>query len=343
MIVLGIETTCDETAVAIVDDKRKIYANELFSQVKEHERYGGVMPEVASRKHSEILPILIEQALKTSSMSFDDIDGVAVTGGPGLIGGVMVGVVYAKTIASLLNKQLIAINHLEGHALTVRLTDEIGYPYLLLLISGGHCQIVVVKDLGQYEILSTTIDDAVGEAFDKTAKILGLGYPGGPEIERLAQKGDISAYRLPTPLNKKEDLNFSFSGLKTAARNLILNNDISDEKVRQDICASFQHTVGKILTNRVKKAIEICHRNNFGIHNVVMSGGVAANQYIKTMLADVVAKQGCDLFSPPVKFCTDNAAMIAWAGIERLQRGFSTPLNFQPRSRWLLNEIYYDR
>ena len=341
MKVLSIETSCDETAVAIIDDKKNVLANKMLSQVDLHQKFGGVVPEIAARSHVEFLPQLLEETLLESSITLEDIDAIAATGGPGLIGGVMVGVVYAKTIASIMKKKFIAINHLEGHALVIRITEDINYPYLLLLISGGHCQTIIVEKLGIYQIIGRTLDDAVGEAFDKVAKMLNLGYPGGPIIEKFAARGNEQAYKLPKPLMKKGERNFSFSGLKTAVRNQIAKlNNINDQK-KSDICASFQYTIAEVLNSKLMESVKLFNKKFTNSKNVVVSGGVAANLYIKSRLVNSMNELGYRLFSPPIKLCTDNAVMIAWAAIERLKRGESSSLNFEPRSRWQLDEIAY--
>ncbi len=341
MKVLGIETSCDETAVAIVDDKKNILANKILSQVDLYQKFGGIVPEIAARSHVEFLPQLLEEALLDANIELKDIDAIAATGGPGLIGGVMVGVVYAKTIASIMKKKFIAINHLEGHTLTIRITEDINYPYLLLLVSGGHCQIVIVEELGKYYIIGRTIDDAVGEAFDKVAKMLNLGYPGGPIVEKFAKSGNKKAYQLPKPLMKKGEHNFSFSGLKTAVRNQIIKLDKINEQKKADICASFQYTIAEILTNKLLKSIRLFGTKFPNSKNVIISGGVAANLYIRNKLESAIGHLGYKLFYPPIDLCTDNAVMIAWTAIERLKKGESSSLDFEPKSRWQLDEISY--
>ncbi|MFQ3307746.1 MAG: N6-L-threonylcarbamoyladenine synthase [Candidatus Midichloriaceae bacterium] len=336
MIVLGIETSCDETAVAIVDENKKIFANKIFSQIDLHKKFGGVVPEIAARSHVEILPQLIEDALSEAKLSISDIDAFAATGGPGLIGGVMVGVMYAKTLSSIQKKPFIAINHLEGHALTIRLVSDINYPYLLLLISGGHCQIIAVEGLGKYKILGRTLDDAVGEAFDKVAKMLDLGYPGGPIVEKYAKLGDKKAYKFPKPLPNTSD--FSFSGLKTSVRNQIHKIKDISEKDKRDICASFQYTVSEILINKLRYSVK---NLPMGYDNIVIAGGVAANLYIRNRVSDEMGEIGYKVLYSPVDLCTDNAAMIAWTAIERLQQGDKSDLGFKPKSRWNMNEIIY--
>ena len=341
MLVLGIETSCDETAVAIIDDKKRIYSNKIFSQIDLHKKFGGVVPEIAARSHVECLPYLLEEAFEESKINLKDINAIAATGGPGLIGGVIVGVTYGKTIASVLNKTFIAINHLEGHALIPRMTNNVEYPYLLLLISGGHCQIVIVEKLGKYNIIGKTIDDAVGEAFDKVAKLLDLGYPGGPIVEKYAKNGNEKAFEFPKPLLKKGEYNFSFSGLKTAVRNQINKLDELSEKNKSDICTSFQYTISEVINHKIIESFKLFNSKFPHSKNVVISGGVAANQYIRNKLSENISILGYKLFYPPVNLCTDNAVMIAYAGIERLDNGDYSNLDFEPKSRWSLDNITY--
>lgn len=337
MKVLGIESSCDETAIAVVDSNRNIILNEIYSQIKLHEKYGGVIPELAARNHIEILPKMIEGAIKDGKLNLAEIDAVAVTAGPGLIGGVIVGVMVAKGLASALGKPCIPINHLEGHALTARLTDpSLEFPFLLLLVSGGHCQILFAKSLGNYELLGATKDDAVGEAFDKVAKMLGLGYPGGPAVEKFALKGNKKAYDFPKPFFKEKHCNMSFSGLKTAvSRQIAKEGDLSDE-IKFNICASFQDTISVVLCDRIENAIKICRDKNMDFSTIVISGGVAANRYICNSLLDLCHKYGKKLITPPIKLCTDNAAMIAWAGVEKMIAGVESDLGFAPKSKWVI-------
>jgi N6-L-threonylcarbamoyladenine synthase len=344
MRMLGIETSCDETAVAVVeasDDPRQplghIRANVVYSQLGEHRRFGGVVPEIAARAHLERIDGLVTQALDEAGLGFADLDGVAATGGPGLIGGVMVGLMTAKAIAFAHDKPLIAVNHLEGHALSVRLTEDVAFPYLLLLVSGGHCQLLAVRGPGDYTRLGTTIDDAVGECFDKTAKLLGLGFPGGPAIERAAAGGNAQRFALPRPMWRKPGCDFSFSGLKTAVRQTIEKLPVQDGGDSRggdvaDLCASFQRTVGDVLADRCANALR-AHPTD----TLVVAGGVAANLYLRRRLEEVARQHGARLVAPPVKLCTDNGAMIAWAGIERLRLGRVDDLAFAPRPRWPLD------
>jgi len=338
MRVLGIETSCDETAVAIVEAPAgtapvgRILANVVYSQQTEHRRFGGVVPEIAARAHLERIDGLIDDALAEAKLGLDDLDAIAATGGPGLIGGVMVGVMAAKGLAFARNKPFLAVNHLEGHALTVRLTEPVDFPYLLLLVSGGHCQLLTVRGPGDFTRLGTTIDDAVGECFDKTAKLLGLGFPGGPAVEKLAQDGDMQRFALPRPMWRKPGCDFSFSGLKTAVRQTIEKLDPDDQRARADLCASFQRTVGDVLADRCANALKAAPSPT-----LVVAGGVAANLYLRSRLEDVARQHGARLVAPPVRLCTDNGAMIAWAGLERLRLGWTDTLDFKPRPRWPLD------
>ena len=338
MIILGIESSCDETAAAIVNSKREILANVVLSQNQAHAPYGGVVPEIAARAHIENMDMVIQQAFLEAKLPFSAIDAVAATTGPGLIGGVIVGTMAGKTFASFLKKPFIAVNHLEGHALTVRLTHAVEFPYLLLLVSGGHCQVIAVENIGVYKKLGATVDDALGEAFDKTAKMLNLGYPGGPKVEEYARQGNPLRFALPVPMKGRQGCDFSFSGLKTAVRlaaQAIAPLSLQD---KYDICASFQYTVAEILKDRMKHAFAaFCE--HYSNKTLVVAGGVAANQYLCALLKDIAANHGFTLVVPPLKLCTDNAAMIAWAGLERLQLGYSDSLYTKPRARWPLSEI----
>jgi N6-L-threonylcarbamoyladenine synthase len=343
MKILGIESSCDETAVAIIDDQKNLLSHVLRSQIDIHKKFGGVIPELAARSHAEILDELILLALKEANLEFKDIDGFAATSGPGLIGGVIVGVVAAKTLASVFKKPFLAVNHLEGHALTARFTDAVEYPYLLLLISGGHCQIISVRGFGKYKKIGGTIDDALGEAFDKVAQMIGLPYPGGPALEELAKQGNKNRFRFSKPLlkDKKQAFNFSFSGLKTSVRREIeklTGEEFShltspqkiSEKNRADICASFQKTVCEILINRLDNVINSHAEKKFS--KLVIAGGVAANRYIFSNLERWA--EDLEVIAPPMEFCTDNAAMIAWVGVEKLQAGQTDDLDFKPKARW---------
>jgi len=343
MIVLGIETSCDDTAVALVDSERCIHANLVLAQLDEHRPYGGVVPEIAARSHLDHLDALVIRAMAEAGLDFDDIDAVAATAGPGLIGGVFVGVMTGKAIAAARHLPFLAINHLEGHALTVRLTSDVEFPYLLLLVSGGHCQLVAVEGIGRYHRLGTTIDDAVGECFDKCAKMLGLGYPGGPALERLGQGGDPARFDLPRPMMERDTLDFSFSGLKTAVRHRIV--DIGPDELRgesqtaRDLAASFHAAVADVLADRCARALTVFQARCGRPGPLVVAGGVAANQTLRARLSEVAAAGGTHLIAPPPALCTDNAAMIAWAGIERRRLGLHDPLDFAPRPRWPLGEV----
>jgi N6-L-threonylcarbamoyladenine synthase len=334
MRVLGIETSCDETAAAVVDGERRILADCVLSQTAEHRPYGGVVPEIAARSHVEHVDGLVGQAMADAGIGFADLDAIAVTAGPGLIGGVMVGLVTGKALAAAAGKPLVAVNHLEGHALTARLTDGVAFPYLLLLVSGGHCQLLLVLGVGRYRRLGTTIDDAIGEAFDKTAKMLGLGYPGGPAVEAAAAKGNPDAVPLPRPMKGRPGCDFSFSGLKTAVRQAL---QADDPPSVTDMAASFQAAVADSLADRVANAIELASADTPELGYLVIAGGVAANQYLRRRLDAVVADAGLKLVAPPVRLCTDNAAMIAWAGIERLRAGMTDDLDAPARARWPLD------
>ncbi|WP_207093058.1 tRNA (adenosine(37)-N6)-threonylcarbamoyltransferase complex transferase subunit TsaD [Novosphingobium sp. PY1] len=334
--VLGIESSCDETAAALVTDGRVILAQRIASQDEVHRPYGGVVPEIAARAHAERLAPLIEATLADAGMKLDEVDAIAATAGPGLIGGVMVGLVTAKALAMAADKPLIAINHLEGHALSPRLADEtLAYPYLLLLVSGGHCQILAVEGVGQFRRLATTIDDALGEAFDKTAKLLGLGYPGGPAVERLAAQGDAKKVHLPRPLVGSSEPHFSFAGLKSAVMRAkhALDAAADPDYTDADIAASFQQAAIDCLIDRTRRAL----RGVGEMNALVVAGGVAANTAIRGALEALAEDHGLPFVAPPLGLCTDNAAMIAWAGVERLALGQSDPLDTAARPRWPLD------
>ena len=342
LIVLGIETSCDETAAAVVrraaDGRGEILSNVVRSQLDLHAAYGGVVPEIAARAHVELLDAAISQALAEAGLGFDAIDAVAATAGPGLIGGLIVGVTMGKAIALGLGRPFIAVNHLEAHALTAGLTDGLGFPYLLLLVSGGHTQLLIVKDVGRYERLGTTLDDALGEAFDKAAKLLGLGYPGGPEVERAAARGHPTI-ALPRPMLGRPDPHFSLAGLKTALRHAALARTPLGEQDVADLCASFQEAVADIVSDRTARAFSLYEgRAGKGAQRVlVIAGGVAANQRLKSALEAVARQHIFRLVVPPPALCTDNAAMIAWAGAMRLSRGLVDNLSAPIRARWPLD------
>ncbi len=345
MKILGIETSCDETAAAIVTDGKEILSNEIYSQIDEHQPYGGVVPEIASRSHINNIDRVIKQAIYKAKVRLRDIDAIAVTAGPGLIGGVIVGLMVAKAIASAANKPLIAVNHLEGHALTPRLTGDVDFPFLLLLVSGGHCQILSVEGVGKYTKLGATLDDALGEAFDKTAKMLALGYPGGPVVERLALDGDMNRFKFPKPLAGRAGCDFSFSGLKTAVFREIsayknLNHSQAEIEIfNKDICASFQKTCGEVLVDRLQNAIHMFKEKYPDANNMVVAGGVAANKYLNGVIENICQDNDMNMSIPPISLCTDNAAMIAWAGIERYKLGLIDEINVEPRARWSLEDL----
>jgi N6-L-threonylcarbamoyladenine synthase len=336
-IVLGIESSCDETAAAIVTGDRVIRSSIIFSQFDDHRPFGGVVPEIAARAHVESLDGVVQSAMVEAGLNFSDLDAVAATGGPGLIGGVLVGATLAKGIALAADIPFIAVNHLEGHALTARLTDGIDFPFLLLLVSGGHCQLLTVLGVGQYRRLGTTIDDAVGEAFDKTAKMLGLGYPGGAALEKAARGGDPGRFDLPRPMMGRAGCDFSFSGLKTAVRRKIEDFGEIDAQSIKDLSASFQAAVADSIVDRCAHAMEIFQRDHGTGHPFVTAGGVAANQTLRTALQGLAEVRQMRFVAPPPALCTDNAAMIAWAGVERLKIGDVDGLDFAPRPRWPLD------
>jgi N6-L-threonylcarbamoyladenine synthase len=334
-LILGIESSCDETAVAVIDGAgttlaARIVAQRIASQDDEHRPYGGVVPEIAARAHAETLAPMVGAVLEDAGLTLADMDAIAATAGPGLIGGVMVGLVTAKALAMAVDKPLIAVNHLEGHALSARLAEPaLEFPYLLLLASGGHCQILEVRGLGQYRRLATTIDDALGEAFDKTAKILGLGFPGGPAVERLAREGDPKAVPLPRPLMGSAEPHFSFAGLKSAVLRA------RDAGIHQpaDIAASFQQAAIDCVIDRTRRALAA----SGPVTALVVAGGVAANAALRAALTALAGEAGLPLVAPPPKLCTDNAAMIGWAGAERFAAGFTDPLDALARPRWPLD------
>ncbi len=342
-LILGIETSCDETAAAVVsrDDHGcpVILASIILSQIDAHKEFGGVVPEIAARAHLSALDYLIEKALEDANCRLADLSAIAVTAGPGLIGGLMVGMMTAKGLASSTGMPLLCINHLEGHALTARLTDNISFPYLLLLVSGGHTQILLVNALGDYQRWASTIDDALGEAFDKTAKLLSLGFPGGPMVEKAALTGDGKRFVFPQPLKGKDTLNFSFSGLKTAVRIAAQETAPLNESDVAEICASFQYAVGKVLVNRLRRSMDIFEvENGSADKQLVVAGGVAANLYLRGEISQLCKERGWNLIAPPLELCGDNAAMIAWAGLERFEAGEVSTMDFAPRSRWPLDE-----
>ena len=341
-VILGIESSCDETALALVRGDGQVLAQALATQQAEHAPYGGVVPEIAARAHLAQIDRLYARVFAEAGLTIAEVDAIAVTAGPGLIGGVIVGVMLAKALAAASGKPLIAVNHLEGHALTVRLTHRVAFPYLLLLISGGHCQQLVVRGVGDYVRLGATRDDALGEAFDKCAKMLGLPYPGGPALEVAAKNGDAKAYAFPKPLQGDGGCDFSFSGLKTAVR-LVIEQEVArlgglTPKLIADVAASFQATILAVLMERVRNALTQAQRD-YPITALAVAGGVAANQAIGGALRQLAAKHDLPLVVAPPALCTDNAIMIAWAGIERFGDGTNDGLAFEPRARWPLTEL----
>ncbi len=341
MRVLGIETTCDETAAAVVqlrpEGGGEVLADEVLSQIAAHAAYGGVVPEIAARAHIEVIEDLIRRALQKAGVKARDLDGVAAAAGPGLVGGVIVGLMAGKGIALATGKPFIAVNHLEGHALTARLTNRIAFPYLLLLASGGHTQILAVKDVGDYDRLGATLDDAIGEAFDKVAKMLGLPYPGGPEVEKAALTGDPTRFALPRPMLGRSNADFSLSGLKTATR--LAAQSIAPLRLQDiaDLCASFQAAVVDMIEDRMRVGLKLFRAKAGAPNGIVIAGGVAANRAIRSALNGFAAQAGIRLVAPPPALCTDNGAMIAWAGIERLRRGMIDTLDAPARPRWPLD------
>jgi len=329
-LILGLESSCDETAAALVTGDRRVLAHRLLGQEAEHRPYGGVVPEIAARAHVEALIPLVEGALADAGVTLADVDAIAATAGPGLIGGVMVGLVTGKALAHAAGKPLIAVNHLEGHALSPRLSDpDLAFPYLLLLASGGHCQLLLVEGVDSYRRLATTIDDAAGEAFDKTAKLLGLGFPGGPAVERAAALGNPGAVPLPRPLKGSDEPHFSFAGLKSAVARARDAGSWSAE----DIAASFQAAVVDCLIDRTERALARAD----GATALVVAGGVAANKAVRGALQALADANGLRFVAPPLWLCTDNAAMIGWAGAERFAAGLTDPLDIPARPRWPLD------
>ena len=341
MLVLGIETTCDETAASVVerqsDGSGRILSNIVHSQTEEHSAFGGVVPEIAARAHVDLLDGIIRRAMTEAGIGFAQLSGVAAAAGPGLIGGVIVGLTTAKAIALVHDTPLIAVNHLEAHALTPRLTSALAFPYCLFLASGGHTQIVAVLGVGNYVRLGTTVDDAMGEAFDKVAKMLGLPYPGGPHVEQAAALGDPARFAFPRPMLGRADANFSLSGLKTAVRNEASRLTPLQPEHINDLCAGFQAAVLESTADRLRVGLRLFDEQFGPPHALVAAGGVAANRAIRSALQDVAAKAGTALIIPPPALCTDNGAMIAWAGAERLAAGLIDSMETAPRARWLLD------
>ena len=340
--VLGIESSCDETSAAIVEKSGsniKVLSNIVKSQIDIHKLYGGVVPELAARAHSDVIDNIIKTCLKDAKLTFKKIDAIAATAGPGLLGGLLVGVVAGKTLAHYLKKPFIAVNHLEGHALSIKLEKDIKYPYLLLLVSGGHTEYTIIKNFNSYKRVGTTIDDALGEAFDKTARLLKMGYPGGPEIEKYAALGDENKFELPLPLINEKNAHFSFAGLKSAVANIVAKSRCT-EKFKKDMAASFQKTINKIIFIKTQNAVREYRRIIKSKKNlkIVVAGGVAANKSIRNSLNALETIENCEFLFPSIKYCTDNGAMIALAGIERFERNKFDKLNFKPRPRWPLDK-----
>lgn len=340
MLVIGIESSCDDTSIAFVSDDRRVLSNTVSSQVSLHRKFGGVVPEIAARAHLDHLDYTFMTSIKQAGVNLSDVDVVAATCGPGLIGGVIVGSAFAKTLAAIYGKPFFAINHLEAHALSARLENkELKFPYLLFLMSGGHCMICIVRNPKDFEILGKTLDDSIGETFDKVAKMLKLKYPGGPEIQRLAQKGK-AIFDLPRPLYKKQGCDMSFSGLKTAVRYLIDSQKDITEQFKADVCSSFQKVVCEIIVQKIEYAINLCKKKEPYLNNVVIGGGVAANRFIREHLNKAAYRHDINFFAPSLKLCTDNAAMVAWTAIEKIKFGDKgNGLDFRPVPRWPLSGI----
>lgn len=338
-LILGIESSCDETACAVVSSNKRILSSVVWSQYDEHRQFGGVVPEIAARAHLDKCDLLVREALHKANIKFQDLSAVAVAGGPGLIGGVLVGVMTAKAIALAHNKPFIAVNHLEGHALTARLNNEIQFPYLLLLTSGGHCQILAVEGVGRYHKLGSTIDDSAGEAFDKVAKMLDIGYPGGPNLEKRALLGDPTRFKFPVPMRGRAGCDFSFSGLKTAVRVCIEKSGSLSDQDKNDICASFQTAVVAQVRDRLTHAFKMFRDKWPSGRDFVVAGGVAANKTLRSALREIADQNGFVFNAPPINLCTDNGVMIAWAGAERFKEKRTDTLDFKARPRWPLDTL----
>jgi N6-L-threonylcarbamoyladenine synthase len=338
-LILGIESSCDDTGASIIDIEGKVLSNRLATQIAEHEPYSGVVPEIASRSHLENINFVVEGALRSAKVDIKEIDYIAATGGPGLIGGVLVGTVYAKALASCLDIPYYPINHLEGHILSAHICHKISFPYICFLVSGGHCLFISVGGVGQYKIIGKSIDDAPGEAFDKFAKMIGIKYPGGPIIEQNAKNGDENKYSFAKPMLYDKTANMSFSGLKTSARNFIINNPELGKKDINDLCASFQKTIGEIFATKANNAINIFEQT-YKSNAFIIVGGVASNLYLRDKIAKSIFDKGYMLYAPTIDLCTDNAAMIANACLMRIKANFpASDLSFCPRSRWSVEEI----
>ncbi len=342
-LILGIESSCDETAVAIVSGAGEILGQKLISQIDDHAPYGGVVPEIAARQHILHIEPLATALFEETHLGLADMDAIAATSGPGLIGGVITGMMMGKSMALVSGKPFYGINHLEGHALSVRLGQEVAFPYLLFLMSGGHCQILLVHGVGRYQLLGQTLDDAIGEAFDKSAKMMGLGYPGGPAIEAHAKSGDAERFTFPRPYLNRAGCDMSFSGLKTAVRTQLLKLDEAggvSEQDKADVAACLQAALSDIVAQRLDRAAGLCKADGVFPSALVVAGGVAANQAIRARLIEVAAEHNVPFIAPPLALCTDNAAMIAWAGAERLHAGLpADALDIEPKARWPLAEL----
>lgn len=336
--VLGIESSCDETGIAVVDENGNILANILYSQIEQHKQYGGVVPELASRAHLEIIHILIKDLVTKHKIDLNTIDAFCATSGPGLMGGLLIGMLVAKTLAMIYKKPFIAINHLQAHCLMPTIGKPIQYPHLLLLVSGGHSQFLICKNINDYIVLGDTLDDAMGEAFDKSARLLGLGYPGGAEIEKLAKEGNAYAFDFPKPLYYQKNCNFSFSGLKTAVKQVVENVELNKQNIA-DICASLQRVIVEIVINRTENAIKMFEKDYGKLQDLVISGGVSANLSIQKGLQNCLDQHNINLLVAPLQYCTDNGAMIAWCGMLRYKLGLFNNLDFQAKSRWSLENL----
>ena len=341
--IIGIESSCDETAVAIVNHKKEICGHVIRSQIEMHKDFGGVVPEVAARQHIECIEDLVKECLKQANIKINDITAIAATNGPGLMGGLLIGTSLAKAMAFALQKPYIAINHLEGHALVARLKNNIPFPYLTFLASGGHCQILLARNIGDYKKLGDTLDDAIGETFDKVAKMLNLPYPGGPSVEKMALQGDPQAYSFPRPLKGRKNCDFSFSGLKTAVLYEVKKIDRLTQTHKQNICASFQKSVADVIVDRLKNSFErlLSERKSPPINGLIVAGGVAANMYLRKHIENISSHYNCPFIAPEQNLCTDNGVMIAWAGLENYTNGYTHKLNTKPYPKWpleILNE-----
>ncbi|MCT4552173.1 MAG: tRNA (adenosine(37)-N6)-threonylcarbamoyltransferase complex transferase subunit TsaD [Alphaproteobacteria bacterium] len=338
MKILGIESSCDETAVAIVNEKGEVLSHQLISQT-EHLEYGGVVPEIASRAHVDAIDSLFNKALDEANCKIEDLDAISATTGPGLVGGLIVGTTFAQAIAGFSNKPFISVNHLQAHGLMARMGTDLQFPYILLLVSGGHTQILLVKDVDDFELIGESIDDAAGECFDKVAKIMDLPYPGGPKIDKLSGEGDSNKYTLPKPLIKEPNCNFSFSGLKSASLRLVNDLQPIDETKKADISAVFQKTVCEIVDVKIRRALDEVKSRGINPTSLVVSGGVGANSGVRKTLQNISEESDIDFIAPPIKLCMDNGVMIAWTGLELFRKGKTSPLDIVPNPRWQLKDL----